>query len=229
MTVDAHQGQLRHRSAAAAGTPAGADDHDQNSSEARPSPSSSPSPRANNRSRFAMSRESAVVLVTGVLIGYLVLPMALVQLVGTGDNMFAGTHQQMGSPMASGPTVSNGIVPFNVRGMGSGRSMTATTLSAENLAAQMAAQYALLAKQSVPTKTTPNVMVTQTLPDALKKRVLVTGGSGFVGSHLVDKLMMEGHEVVVADNFFTGQKKNVEHWIHHPSFRYVPVVSVLGF
>jgi len=39
-----------------------------------------------------------------------------------------------------------------------------------------------------------------------------------VGSHLVDKLMMEGHEVIVADNFFTGQKKNIAHWLHHPNF-----------
>jgi nucleoside-diphosphate-sugar epimerase len=36
--------------------------------------------------------------------------------------------------------------------------------------------------------------------------------SGFVGSHLVDALMIEGHEVTVIDNFFTGRKKNVEHW-----------------
>jgi UDP-glucuronate decarboxylase len=40
-----------------------------------------------------------------------------------------------------------------------------------------------------------------------------------VGSHLVDKLMQEGHEVIVLDNFFTGQKKNIEHWMHHPNFR----------
>jgi UDP-glucuronate decarboxylase len=36
---------------------------------------------------------------------------------------------------------------------------------------------------------------------------------------LVDKLMMEGHEVIVLDNFFTGQKKNIAHWLHHPNFR----------
>jgi FlaA1/EpsC-like NDP-sugar epimerase len=38
-----------------------------------------------------------------------------------------------------------------------------------------------------------------------RKRILITGGSGFVGSHLVDKLMLQGHEVIVADNFFTGR------------------------
>ena len=51
-----------------------------------------------------------------------------------------------------------------------------------------------------------------------RKRILVTGGAGFVGSHLTDRLMLQGHEVIVADNFFTGRKRNVEHWIGHPNF-----------
>lgn len=42
------------------------------------------------------------------------------------------------------------------------------------------------------------------LPHNERKRVLVTGGAGFVGSHLVDRLMLMGHEVIVVDNFFTG-------------------------
>lgn len=79
----------------------------------------------------------------------------------------------------------------------------------------------LIASQSIPTSTTPHVMKTPNLPDAQRKKVLVTGGAGFVGSHLVDKLMMEGHEVIVLDNFFTGQRKNVEHWMHHPHFSLV--------
>lgn len=49
----------------------------------------------------------------------------------------------------------------------------------------------------------------------------ITGGAGFVGSHLVDKLMMAGHEVIVADNFFTGRKQNVEHWIGHENFELI--------
>lgn len=51
-----------------------------------------------------------------------------------------------------------------------------------------------------------------------RKRVLVTGGAGFVGSHLVDRLMLEGHELIVADNFFTGRKRNLEHWVGHENF-----------
>ncbi|KAG8812661.1 UDP-glucuronic acid decarboxylase 1 [Serendipita sp. 399] len=51
-----------------------------------------------------------------------------------------------------------------------------------------------------------------------KKRILVTGGAGFVGSHLVDRLMLLGHDVIVIDNFFTGSKTTVSHWIGHPNF-----------
>mmetsp|Transcript_29876 Transcript_29876/g.63362 ORF Transcript_29876/g.63362 Transcript_29876/m.63362 type:complete len:568 (-) Transcript_29876:142-1845(-) len=76
----------------------------------------------------------------------------------------------------------------------------------------------LIASQSIPTPTNPIVMKTPTLADSKRKKILITGGAGFVGSHLTDKLMMEGHEVIVLDNFFTGQRKNVEHWMHHPRF-----------
>jgi len=84
--------------------------------------------------------------------------------------------------------------------------------------AQIVKDQQLLASQSIPTPHTPEVIHTVRLSDALRKKILVTGGAGFVGSHLVDRLMSEGHEVVVVDNFFTGRKANVEHWLHHPNF-----------
>lgn len=59
------------------------------------------------------------------------------------------------------------------------------------------------------------------LPPASRKRVLVTGGAGFVGSHLVDRLMLLGHDVTVLDNFFTGSKTTVSHWVGHPNFEMV--------
>ncbi|GMK53700.1 hypothetical protein CspeluHIS016_0102860 [Cutaneotrichosporon spelunceum] len=59
------------------------------------------------------------------------------------------------------------------------------------------------------------------LPDAQRKRILVTGGAGFVGSHLVDRLMLLGHEVTVLDNFFTGSRTTVSHWVGHPNFEMV--------
>eukprot|EP00611_Tribonema_gayanum_P006212 TRINITY_DN154_c0_g1_i1.p1 TRINITY_DN154_c0_g1~~TRINITY_DN154_c0_g1_i1.p1 ORF type:complete len:425 (+),score=130.38 TRINITY_DN154_c0_g1_i1:348-1622(+) len=59
------------------------------------------------------------------------------------------------------------------------------------------------------------------LPESERKRILVTGGAGFVGSHLVDRLMTQGHEVIVLDNMFTGRKKNVQHWIGHPHFQLI--------
>ena len=59
------------------------------------------------------------------------------------------------------------------------------------------------------------------LPEKDRKRILVTGGAGFVGSHLVDTLMLQGHEVIVVDNFFTGRKRNIEHWIGHENFELI--------
>jgi UDP-glucuronate decarboxylase len=51
-----------------------------------------------------------------------------------------------------------------------------------------------------------------------RKRILVTGGAGFVGSHLCDALLAAGHEVLCADNFFTGNKANIETLLAHPYF-----------
>jgi UDP-glucuronate decarboxylase len=52
-------------------------------------------------------------------------------------------------------------------------------------------------------------------------RILITGGAGFLGSHLCDRLLGEGHEVICLDNFFTGRKVNVAHLRGHPHFELV--------
>ena len=54
-----------------------------------------------------------------------------------------------------------------------------------------------------------------------RKQILVTGGAGFLGSHLCDRLIADGHDVVCVDNFFTGSKRNIEHLIGHPRFELI--------
>jgi UDP-glucuronate decarboxylase len=54
-----------------------------------------------------------------------------------------------------------------------------------------------------------------------RKKILVTGGAGFVGSHLCERLLKEGHEVYCLDNYFTGQKQNVVHLLSHPYFELI--------
>ena len=75
-----------------------------------------------------------------------------------------------------------------------------------------------LAGERLITTQHPNVKV---LPPNLKLRVLVTGGCGFVGSHLVDQLMIQGHQVICLDNMLTGSQRNVMHWIGHPNFQLI--------
>lgn len=53
------------------------------------------------------------------------------------------------------------------------------------------------------------------------KRILVTGGAGFLGSHLCERLVAEGHDVLCLDNFFTSQKSNVEHLLGKPNFELI--------
>ncbi len=54
-----------------------------------------------------------------------------------------------------------------------------------------------------------------------RKRVLVTGGAGFLGSHLMDRLLEQGHDVLCVDNLFTGLKRNIEHLHDNPRFEFM--------
>ena len=55
----------------------------------------------------------------------------------------------------------------------------------------------------------------------LENRSLISGGSGFLGSHLCDRLLAAGHDVLCVDNLFTGQKRNISHLIGHPRFEFL--------
>jgi UDP-glucuronate decarboxylase len=55
----------------------------------------------------------------------------------------------------------------------------------------------------------------------VRKAILVTGGAGFLGSHLCERLLADGHEILCVDNFFTGQKANIEHLFDNPRFELI--------
>ncbi|OBV29028.1 NAD-dependent dehydratase [Helicobacter sp. CLO-3] len=57
--------------------------------------------------------------------------------------------------------------------------------------------------------------------NGLSKRILVTGGAGFLGSHLCDRLIERGDEVLCVDNLFTGAKRNIAHLLSHPRFEFM--------
>ena len=57
--------------------------------------------------------------------------------------------------------------------------------------------------------------------NSYKIRNLVTGGAGFIGSHLIDKLMQNNEKVICLDNYFTGEKSNIKKWINHPNFEII--------
>jgi UDP-glucuronate decarboxylase len=59
------------------------------------------------------------------------------------------------------------------------------------------------------------------LEAAVPKRVLVTGGAGFLGSHLCDRLIAAGNEVLCIDNFYTGTRRNIAHLLAHPNFEFI--------
>ncbi|NMG20099.1 UDP-glucuronic acid decarboxylase family protein [Brasilonema bromeliae] len=52
-------------------------------------------------------------------------------------------------------------------------------------------------------------------------RILVTGGAGFIGSHLIDRLIANGDDILCLDNFYTGHKRNILKWLDHPSFEMI--------
>jgi UDP-glucuronate decarboxylase len=58
-------------------------------------------------------------------------------------------------------------------------------------------------------------------PFTFPMRILITGGAGFLGSHLCDRLIEQGHEVICLDNFFTGRKANIQHLLGNPRFELV--------
>jgi hypothetical protein len=157
------------------------------------SPFRSPEKTSRGRSNpLALASRSAMILVFGVVIGYVAIPLALLE-------MNVGEFGTRSTYMDETPRLRH--------------------LGGVDGWERVVADQKLLSMQSLPTPIAPKVMKTPSMPDHRRKKILVTGGAGFVGSHLVDKLMMEGHEVTVLDNFFTGQKKNIAHWLQHPNFR----------
>ena len=165
------------------------------------------------RSRISINISSLFMLVLGISVGYMIAYTSLsIESIEAGlSSSTTGYDDHMHSTRQSDRNHrSLEEVPSNA-GNGDKASEEALQRFIEN--------HKLLASQSMPTTTTPTIMKTPKLADSDRKKILVTGGAGFVGSHLVDKLMQKGHEVIVLDNFFTGQKKNIEHWLHHPNFR----------
>lgn len=171
------------------------------------------------------SKQSFVILMVGTLLGYVILPVLLVE---TSTISFRDPTKSKDDKVAAADGDSEGdasttayLRPWRreAKETSAAPKLALEKMKAEDIQLRLMEDQHVLMRQSLPTATTPHVMKTQVLSDHRRKKILVTGGAGFVGSHLVDKLMMEGHEVTVLDNFFTGQKKNIAHWFHHPNFR----------
>jgi NAD dependent epimerase/dehydratase family len=169
------------------------------------------------------SRKTFMTLGVGILVGYILLPILMLEMdVDTAMNSLPTIEVKYPNSPSHGtsPTLRKKL-DTPTSGSVNPRVLTDEAKPDRSDAEKrLIEDHDLLSTQSLPTSTTPVIMKTLKLPDHQRKKILVTGGAGFVGSHLVDKLMMEGHEVIVLDNFFTGQKKNVAHWFHHPNFRY---------
>jgi hypothetical protein len=175
---------------------------------------------ASSSSSLSSCRKSHVgVLCMGMLLGYLLLPILLME-VQLSDFLERDSEALLRSEnYFLRPTSSSATLAAMTTGRSLDGAASPTRSLATDVEQRLMEDHNVLSHQSLPTATTPIVMKTNVLPDHHRKKILVTGGAGFVGSHLVDKLMMEGHEVIVVDNFFTGQKRNIAHWLHHPLFR----------
>jgi NAD dependent epimerase/dehydratase family len=188
------------------------------------------------------SRQTFVILAIGMIVGYVVLPVLLIEMDTSSSSSSDNSSSRIRYPSGILTSSSNNFELKEQRSSSSSslfdnnnnnnnneivtdpydRNLDLSSSVEEQdrttIQQRLMEDMALLSQQSIPTLTTPYPMKTAKLPDHLRKKILITGGAGFVGSHLVDKLMMEGHDVIVLDNFFTGQKKNVAHWFQHPQF-----------
>ncbi|XP_060191619.1 UDP-glucuronic acid decarboxylase 4-like [Lycium barbarum] len=111
------------------------------------------------------------------------------------------------------------VAAFTVVNSASSPSLSGDTISSDLVSLPRRRTYELVSDES-----NHNVNAGGKVPLGLKRknlRVLVTGGAGFVGSHLVDRLMERGDSVIVVDNFFTGRKENLLHHLRNPRFELV--------
>jgi UDP-glucuronate decarboxylase len=96
--------------------------------------------------------------------------------------------------------------------------------SAARAGSSSATSFAAAVARKIPRGGVVSSAAARRLPVGVRKRslrVVVTGGAGFVGSHLVDKLLARGDSVIVVDNFFTGRKDNLAHHLDNPRFELI--------
>jgi NAD dependent epimerase/dehydratase family len=153
-----------------------------------------------------LTKPNLAILLFGIFLGHMIIPIIVVE---------TTNFVSIAEPSFQEPTTEFSSTHRSLRMLAEEEKKP----QVDNRIKHLIEDKMLLSTQSLPTDRAPLVMETPRLSDHRRKKILVTGGAGFVGSHLVDKLMMEGHEVTVIDNLFTGQKKNVAHWFHHPNFK----------